>query len=250
MKRISVLILTYNEEERIRKCLDSVRWADEIVIVDSESQDKTLDIVREYTDKAIVQPWLGFGAQRNLGLKSCTGDWILILDADERVSEELKEELLTISESDDFAAGYYIARKNYFLGRWIKGCKWYPDFTLRFFQRGKGRYNEKLVHEALEVNGKTAYLSQHLLHYTYKDLQHYIAKMNNYTDLEAKQFILKGRRVSPLDFAFRPGWTFFKMYFLKKGWQAGFPGFILSVLLSFYNYMKYVKAWTGARGNE
>lgn len=243
MSRLSVAIITYNEEEEIKDCLESVKWADEIVVVDSFSTDKTLDICRQYTNKVFQHEWSGYSNQKNYAINVTTNPWILILDADERVSERLTKEIKEILDKDLGVDGYYIPRKSYFLGRWIRYGGWYPDYSIRLFRKDKGRFEQREVHESVRINGKTAKLKNHLEHYTYRNLSEYIQRMDRYSTLAAMEMVGEGRRSGPRNILFRPILTFFRMYILKQGFREGIYGLLLAVLYSYYTFLKYVKLW-------
>lgn len=243
MSRLSVAIITYNEEEEIKDCLESVKWADEIVVVDSFSTDKTVDICRQYTNKVFQHEWSGYSNQKNYAINVTTNPWILILDADERVSERLTKEIKEILDKDLGVDGYYIPRKSYFLGRWIRYGGWYPDYSIRLFRKDKGRFEQREVHESVRINGKTAKLKNHLEHYTYRNLSEYIQRMDRYSTLAAMEMVGEGRRSGPRNILFRPILTFFRMYILKQGFREGIYGLLLAVLYSYYTFLKYVKLW-------
>jgi glycosyltransferase involved in cell wall biosynthesis len=241
MERLSVTIITCNEEKNIRDCLESVKWADEIIVIDSNSKDKTVEICREYTEKVFVEEWHGFGLQKNLCIEKADCKWILNLDADERIPSGLKEEIVNLLKRNDTYDGYYIARKNFFGKKWIKYGGWYPDYNLRLFKKEKGRFNERGVHEKVELKGKAGYLENHLEHYTYRDTGDFFERMNRYSTLSAKELYKGQKRASLFNIALRPPFTFFKMYILKRGFLDGYSGFLLALLYSFYTFGKYVK---------
>ena len=244
MARLSVITLTLNEERNIDACLDSVSWADEMIVVDSGSTDRTLAIARERTPHVMTIPWRGYGAARNAGLEKATGDWILWLDADERVTPALAEEIRGIIARDvPDVAGYAVARRAYFCGKWIRHCGWYPSRVVRLFRRGKGRFSETNVHEQLVLEGTAARASHDLLHFTDPDLQHYFTKFNIYTSLAARDMRDAGRRFRLADLAARPVFQFFKMYVLRLGVLDGVHGFVLCVVSAAYVFVKYAKLW-------
>ncbi|MCX7877437.1 MAG: glycosyltransferase family 2 protein [Ignavibacteria bacterium] len=242
---ISVIIITYNEEGNIRDCLDSVSWADEVIVVDSGSTDRTLSIVSEFANARIINCRdLPYGIKRNLGIESAKGDWILWLDADERISDELRGEIIKVITSDDSAEAYRIKRKSFFINKFIKHCGWYPDYTLRLFSKVTGiRFSEHLVHELPVYRGHTGNLKGEIIHYTDKTFEHYTDKMNNYTTLSAEEFKLQGKKSGKTDIIFRPVFTFIKMYFLKLGFLDGYTGLILCILSSFHVMIKYLKLY-------
>jgi glycosyltransferase involved in cell wall biosynthesis len=244
MASLSVITLTLNEERNLHACLASVRWADEVIVVDSGSSDGTVSIAREFATKVLTVQWKGYGAARNLALDAATGDWVLWLDADERVTDDLAEEIREIVRRDaPEYAGYAVARRAYFLGRWIRHSGWYPGRVVRLFRRGRGKFSETQVHEQLHIEGKVGPTRHDLIHLTDPSLQHYFAKFNRYTSLGAKDLNGSGRQFSIVDLLIRPPFQFFKMYFLRRGFLDGMHGFILAVLSSAYVFAKYAKLW-------
>ena len=241
MSSIAALIITQNEEENIRECLESINWCDEIVLVDSYSEDQTVAISREYTEKIYLRKFDDFAAQRNYALEKVESDWVLVIDADERVSGELKIEIMNeIMDSEH--VGYKIPFKNYFLGKWIKQCGWYPDYHLRLFKTRKGIFKNK-VHEKIKINGKIKKASGAIEHYTYKSITSFINKTNYYTSLAAEDFYLQRKKFRKLDLMINPLWRFISMFFLRNGFKEGIHGFILSLMYSYYVFVKYAKLW-------
>lgn len=240
--KISVTIITYNEEENICDCLESVKWADEIIVVDAESTDRTVEFCQKYTDKVFSHPWSGHVKQKNLALSRACGDWVLSLDADERVSPELARQIKAVVPASDYN-GYSFPRKTYYLGRWINHSGWYPDYKLRLIRRGKGEWKGIDPHDRLEVTGKTGYLKGDLWHYSYKDISHHLKKINSYTSIMAMEFKKRGRKFNYLDIFLRPPFKFIKMYLIEKGFLDGLAGFIIAVLGSYYVFLKYAKLW-------
>jgi len=244
MEKLTVLTIALNEEMNIAPCLESVRWADEIIVVDSGSTDRTVEQARRYTSQVFSVEWQSYGAARNFGLSHATGDWILWLDADERVTPELAGEIKQILERDDRRiAGYAIARRAYFLGRWIKHCGWYPSRVVRLFRKQHGKFSESRVHEKLELHGETEPTRSDLLHFTDPNLHRYLIKFNKYTSLGADDLYEAGRRFRYSDVILRPVFQFFKMYLVRRGFLDGMPGFILCALSSAYVFAKYAKLW-------
>jgi glycosyltransferase involved in cell wall biosynthesis len=251
MNRLSVITLTMNEGMNIGECLESVRWADEIIIVDSGSTDGTVEAARRYTQEIFTIPWPGYGAARNYALKKATGDWILWLDADERVTPELGEEIRTlVAAGDESVSGYAVARRAYFLGRWIKHCGWYPSRVVRLFRQHCGHFTETRVHERLELDGAVKETRNDLLHFTDPTLYHYLTKFNKYTSLGAEDLHAAGRRFRLSDLVVRPMFQFVKMYVLRQGFLDGMQGFLLSVFSSAYTFTKYAKLWERERSPE
>ncbi|MBN1543286.1 glycosyltransferase family 2 protein [candidate division KSB1 bacterium] len=247
---LSVIVITYNEERHISECLESVSWADESIVVDSKSQDRTVEIAKKYTNKVIVTDFLGYAANKALALSQASGDWILWLDADERVTPELANEIRLRIAKESAVQGYEIARKAFFLGRWIRHCGWYPGYVLRLFRRGSGRFNERQVHEGVELDGERARLQEPLLHYTDDSLEHYLWKFNRYTSLAAEDLALKNRRAGAIDILFRPPVMFVKMYLIKGGFLDGVQGLMLCLLSAAYVAAKYAKLWERGRSRD
>ena len=248
MPTLSVVILTHNSEKLIRPCLESVKWADGIIIVDSMSQDKTLDICREYTDKIWQRPWPGYSDQRNFALEQAGGDWIFFLDSDEQVSLPLQDEIRCIlSRSDPSCKGYLVPRKSFFLGRWIRGAGWYPCHVLRLIRKGAGRYNDKAVHESIEIDGEIGHMKGNILHFSYESIDQYMRRLNRYTDLEVRNMCRDDSAVSGRKAARRaltgPLKAFFKKYLKQGGFRDGMHGFILCVFSAFYVFMTCAKYW-------
>lgn len=242
MEKLSVTIITLNEEDYIRDALESIKWADEIVVVDSGSTDKTLDICREYTDKVYSNKWPGFVAQKNFATDKASHRWILSIDADERVTAKLAEEIRGQLSSPQ-ADAYYFPRRVFYLGRWINYSGWYPDFKVRLFDRKKCRWEGKYIHESVKVNGHTEYFKADLAHYTYKDISHHVRTMNSFTSISAREYYEKGKSCGLSNILFRPPFTFMKKYILKQGFRDGLPGFIIAVSTAYYVFLKYVKLW-------
>lgn len=240
MEKVSVTIIVLNEEDHIRECLESVKWADEVLVSDSGSIDRTVEICREYGAKVFSDQWLGFGRQKNLVGDRAGNSWILNIDADERVTPELKEEILRAIGSGD-NAGYYLPRKNYFGDRWIRHCGWYPDNNLRLYRKDRGRFLDRYVHESVAVNGPKGYLKNPLIHRTYRDVSDYLSRMQRYSTLAAEEMLNQGKNAGVMDILLRPPFTFFKMYILKLGFLDGAEGAILSILYASYTLAKYAK---------
>jgi len=238
---LSVVIITHNEEENIGACLESVKWADEIIVVDSESSDRTEEICRSFGVNFIKEPWQGFAQQKNSAIEKATQDWILSLDADERVTPELKKEITTVLASVNPKDGYFIARKNFFLGRWIRRCGWYPDYNLRLFRRGKGLFGIREVHEAIKIKGVSGLLKSPMEHHTYKSLNDFMVRLDRYSTLAARELLKEKKSYGIFHIVFRPFYTFISMYFLRLGFLEGYYGLVISVLYAFYTFLKYIK---------
>ena len=245
--RLSAVVVTFNEEERLRACLESVAWADEIVVVDAESTDKTAQIAREFTDRVFVRPWPGFAAQKNFGLEHATGEWILSLDADEEVPRELKEEILVVLAAGGGATGYQIPRRNIMWGRWIRHGGLYPDWQLRLFRRGQGRFADRAVHESVDVTGPVGRLRAPLLHRSYRGLADFVARADRYSTLAAEEWFRSGRPARPGDLVLRPAGRFLSMYVARAGFLDGWRGFLLAVLYAYYVFIRSAKVWERTR---
>ncbi|OGC82509.1 MAG: hypothetical protein A2W07_01875 [candidate division Zixibacteria bacterium RBG_16_43_9] len=243
MPRISAIVITYNEEKNIQRCLESLSWADEIVVVDSFSQDRTKDIASSFTDKIFDLEWQGFGKQKEIARTKASYDWVLSVDADEVVSEKLREEIKSVINKNDSSDGYYIPRRSNFLGRWIKHSGWYPDYVLRLFRKHQTRFDDSPVHEKLILDGKAGFLRNEIRHYTDPDISHYLLKMDKYTTLSAKKLLAEGKSLTLFDLLFRPMAIFFKMYLFKSGFLDGWQGFLLACFSSFHVFVKYAKLW-------
>jgi len=241
--RLSVTVITWNEEERLRAGLQSVAWADEIVVVDAESTDKTVEIAREFTDRIWVRPWPGFAAQKNFALDQTAGEWVLSLDADERVSAELRAEIEGVLHANGPAAGYAVPRQNFFWGTWVSHGGLYPDWQLRLFRRGQGRFVEHPIHESVEVRGTVARLTHPLLHQSYRSLEEFVQRSNRYSTLAAQQWLASGRRVGLVDLVLRPLGRFASMYALKRGFLDGWRGLFLAILYAHYVFLRTAKVW-------
>jgi len=240
--KISVIVISYNEKDNIEKCLESVRWADELIVVDSGSRDETVKLAECYTKKVFRHSWQGYSKQKNFAISKARNEWILSLDADEVLSEELASEIKNIVVSP--YEGYYLPRKAFFMNRWIKHCGWYPDRQLRLFRKGKGFFNEReQIHEGLVLKGKAGTLQNELLHYSYKNIGQYFSQLNKYTELAAQGKASAGKTSGVAKILLNPPATFLKMYVLKLGFLDGLAGFCICALSAFYNFVKYTKLW-------
>ena len=241
MAKISVTIITKDEERNIRACLESVKWADEIVVVDNGSTDRTLEVCQEYGARVFREDWKGYSTQKNSAVEKARNEWVLSLDADERVSSELRREMEESLAAAPSVDGYWIPRKNFFLGRWVRRCGWYPDLNLRLFRQSRGRFGERAVHERVEIQGKSLTLSQPLIHETYRTLADFFQRMDRYSTLAAREMNREGKKFRRIDALFRPPLTFLQMYLLRAGFLEGTDGLMLSILYSFYTFAKYAK---------
>jgi len=244
---VSVIVITFNEEENIAACLESVKWADEIIVVDARSADATVEIAKRFTGKVYSTEWKGYGGAKAFGLGHATHEWVFWLDADERVTAALAEEIAGIVGRPSQEAGWEVARRAYFIGKWIRHCGWYPGYVVRLFRRESARFSQPHVHERVEITGGTGRLANDLLHYTDETIFHYLAKFDRYTTLAAKDLLERQRTTTWYDLLVRPPFMFVKMFVIKKGFLDGMHGFVLSLLSSAYVFMKYAKAWEKCR---
>lgn len=248
---LSVTIITLNEEANIRRTLESVRWANEIVVLDSGSTDRTAAICREYTEKVFHQEWLGFSGQKNAAIERTSGDWVLSLDADEPIEPGLAGEIRSIIDSPDARDGYRVPRKTFFLGKWMRFGGWFPDYNLRLFRKGRGRFVERAVHESVQVDGSVGHTRHAILHFAYPDLASYLASINRYSSLAVEVMAAKGIpavKSSWLSILFRPVFTFLHKYVFRLGFLDGKHGLILNLYHAVYVFAKYSKAWERSQG--
>jgi glycosyltransferase involved in cell wall biosynthesis len=240
MANLSVIIITKNEEANIRACIESVAWADEIIVVDSGSSDATVEICRELGAQVYVHDWPGFGMQKNRALGYATKDWVFSIDADERVTSELRAEIQSALQGAQ-AVGYEIPRLSSFCGRYMHHSGWYPDYVLRLFRRSSGKFLDDLVHERVIVNGPIAKLQQSLLHESFRDLEQLLAKINHYSTASAQMLHRKNRTASLKKAVGHALWAFFRSYFLRAGFLDGREGFMLAVSTAEGTYYRYLK---------
>jgi glycosyltransferase involved in cell wall biosynthesis len=252
-KTLSAAIITKNEEANLRRTLESIRWANEIVVVDSGSTDKTVDIASAFGAKVIREEWRGFGRQKNYAIEQCTSEWVFSLDADEEVSEALAQEITHLLEESPEADAYFVPRRNLFLGRWIRHGGYYPDPKLRLFRKGAAWFEERAVHEAMLYSGAARTLQGNLIHHAYPTLENYIEHMNRYSTLGADQAAAKGKTSRSLpaflwNVLLNPAATFVYNYIFRLGFLDGREGLLLHLYHSAYVSWKYAKAWQLAKG--
>ena len=247
-EKISCIIGTKNAEVDISDCIESVIWTDEIIVIDDFSTDKTLEIARRYTNKIYQHPFQSYTQQKDFAVKKTCFRWVLSLDADERVSPQLKESILQkLNEGPQFD-GYLCSRMNFFLGKQVKGCGWYEKNNLRFFNKERVSYNIGYYYlEEMNINGKIGRLTHDLLHYTCRELSGYLNRINIWSTLNAKDLINKGLRITYLNssfyFFFKPGAIFFYKYFFKSGFRDGIVGLVICVLSVITYFFSYAKVW-------
>jgi glycosyltransferase involved in cell wall biosynthesis len=241
--KLTVTVITLNEADHIEAALSSVQWADEIVVVDSGSTDDTVARARPLATRVEVRPWPGYGAQKNAAAALASHDWILSLDADERVSPALAAEIRATLAAQPAVGGFRIPRVTFYLGRWLRSTDWYPDYQLRLYDRRAGRWSQRAVHESVEMAGPTATLRHELQHFAYRDVSHHLSTIDRYTTLAAAEWRAQGRRTSALAIAVHPPLAFLRNYVLRRGFRDGAAGFLVSGLNSVYVFLKLVKLW-------
>ena len=243
MPKLSVVVITLNEASNIDDALASVAWADEIVVVDCGSTDETLTLARQHTDHVSHRDWSGYGAQKNHATGLATNDWILSLDADERVSPELASEITTLLEQGPAHRGYRLPRTTQYLGRWMRTTDWYPDRQLRLYDRRVARWTSDPVHESVRVDASVGRLHHELRHHSYRDLSDHLARIDRYTTLLAAGLLDAGRRAGPLDLAIHPTAAFLRNYLVRRGFVQGVPGLVVSLMNAYYVFLKHAKLW-------
>lgn len=246
-EKVSVVIITKNEEVKIRRCLETVKWADEIVVVDQFSTDRTVEICLEYTDRIHQREMTeGFGPQKQFGVDKSTHRWILSIDADEWLSDELKQSLLGVLNGGLEYDGYEIMRRTSYMDYWVRHCGWYVPI-LRLFDRRKGRFNDSKVHEMVIVDGRVGRLQGDLLHESYSNMSQHLEKLNLFTDLDAQIVDGKGIVIRPSVyvwyFALKPLLYFMRKFFVMKGYKDGVRGFIISLFTAIALMLMHAKAW-------
>ena len=245
MLPISVCIIAYNEEDKIERCLQSVSWADEIIVVDSGSKDKTLEICKQYTSKIKHRNWTGYVDQKNYTVSLAKNEWVLSIDADEEVSSALKEEIQQLFQSaTTIYAGFKIPRLTNYLGKWIKHSGWYPDEQLRLFKKNSANWVGKELHERIQVNGEIGLLHASIYHYSYCDLAEHLDTVNRFATLWAKEQNQNSKKSSvALMRIIRPVIKFFECYVWKRGFLDGYRGLIIAGIAAFYVFLRYAKLY-------
>jgi glycosyltransferase involved in cell wall biosynthesis len=246
--KITAAIITFNEAANIRAACESVEWADEILVVDSESTDKTREIAASCGARVLVKKWQGFSRQKQFATEEAEFDWIFSLDADERVSNELRREILKLKETveADLADGYKIPRRNWYMNRWIRGGGWYPNRQLRFFNRKRGKWKDVLIHESLEMKegARILHLTEDILHFSIKTAaEHHRLIGERYAPLAARQMFERGRRTSALEIAAAAPVAFLQTFLLKNGWRDGLAGFCIARFAAQHAFLKHLLLW-------
>jgi glycosyltransferase involved in cell wall biosynthesis len=245
--KLSVTIITKNEAGDIEAALQSVSWADERIVVDSGSTDDTVAVATPLADRVVVHEWPGYAAQKNHAASLASHDWILSLDADERVTPELAAEIKALLREEPADRGFRIPRVTWHLGRWIRTTDWYPDFQLRLYDRRAAKWAGRHVHEGVQVGGSVGRLRGELQHYAYRDVADHMETIERYTTLAARQLHESGRRATVTDMLVLPRLTFLRNYVLKGGFRDGAPGLIISRMNSYYVFLKFAKLWELSR---
>lgn len=239
---ISAVVLTFNEEHNIERCLQSLDFCREIIVVDSGSSDSTPDLARKYTDRVFYHEMKGHGPQLNWGIGKCRYDWILSLDADETISPELRSQIANLNPGDE-VAGYWFNRITNYLGRWIRHSGWYPQYILRLFNKNFGKCNDAAIHKSIIVQGNTEKLSGDILHYSYRNLSHHLVKIDEYTSKMAEEKFNSGCRFNLFKAIFAPSAEFLKKYIMKRGFLDGFAGFAVAMTSANYTFLKQAKLY-------
>ena len=240
--KISAAIITYNEERNIARAIESLRCADEIVVVDSGSNDRTVELATKHGARVLDMAWRGYAGQKNYASECCENDWILSLDADEAVSESLEAEIWQIKKNGPAFDGYTMPRMAQYLGRWILHSGWYPDRKLRLFDRRRAKWVGNYVHESVMVEGTVGHLNSNILHYTCSSLSEHLKTMDRYTTLAAEQLVNQQAEVGWKELGLDPAWTFFRTYVLQRGFLDGTEGLTIAYMAALYNFLKYAKA--------
>ncbi len=239
MKEVTAVVLTLNEEENIAECLKTLAWADRLLVLDSGSTDRTVEIAQGMGAEVVFHPFRNYAEQRNFALGLVRTDWVLFVDADERVPEELAREIKEAVEKEEFC-GWWIPRKNYICGRWIRHGGWYPDWQLRLLRPEKARYDSAWeVHEIVVVEGETGYLSNHLIHYNYRTWREFAVRQKAYLPLEVRTLRKRGVKAKPWSPISMPLREFWRRYFKLEGYKDGLHGLILALAMSFYTMLAY-----------
>ena len=249
---LSVCIITYNEEENLPRCLASVAFADEIVVVDSQSTDRTVDIASQAGCRVISQAFLGYVAQKNLALRHASHPWVLCLDADEWLRPGAAATIrATLATRAPDVAGYTLKRHTYYLGDWVNHSGWWPEYKIRLFDRQRGQWCGDALHEGIRVEGRVDHLDVEIGHRSYRDITHHFSKLNTYTTVMARNLHERGAaRVGVGTLVLRPVARFCRMFLLKGGWQEGVRGLLIATIGAFYVFAKYAKLWELQHGSQ
>ena len=240
--KISATLITFNEEKNVARVIESLRCCDEILVLDSGSNDRTVEIASKLGARVVESSWHGYAAQKNIAVELAANDWVLALDADESLSEALEAEIWHIKKTGPEFDGYTVPRLPQYLGRWILHGGWYPDRKVRLFDRRKAKWVGKYVHESVKVEGSVGHLKSNLLHFTCSSLSEHLRSMDRYTTLAAQEIVECEKQVRFSQLLFHPFWTFFRGYVLEMGFLDGYEGLAIAYMASLYNFVKYAKA--------
>ena len=243
LTELTATVITFNEEQNIRDCLQSLLWVPNIVVVDSGSTDHTVEIAREFTEQVYVTDWPGHVQQKNRAIDYATTNWIISLDADERVTPELREEIEQRMSQEPNFPGFSMPRLTWHLGRWIRHGDWYPDRKIRVFDRRKARWTGLNPHDRIKLDGVAEPLEGEILHYSFRDLHHQLEGIDFFTGIAARELDIRNERSHMVGMLFRAPWKLTRMYWVRKGWKDGFAGFVLAVVAAFYVFLKYAVLW-------
>ena len=241
MTKLTVTVITHNESSHIASALASVAWADEIVVIDSHSSDDTASIARQHGARVETRDWPGYGAQKNHAAERASHDWILSLDADERITPALGEEIRALLQRGPEAQAYRVRRVSQYLQRWVRSTDWYPDWQRRLYDRRHARWNVRRVHESLEIDGRLEDLRGEMLHHPYETISEHLATIDRYTTLAAEEWANQGRRATAWQAFVHPRLAFLRNYVLRRGFRDGQVGLLVSLLNSYYVFLKYAK---------
>ncbi len=241
---VSAIVVCFNEERNIADCLNSLRWCDEIVVVDSFSTDRTVEICRQYTNRVVQRKWSGYRDQKAFAHSLATKDWVLLVDSDERVSPELKNEIIdNLSSYNNIYTGFSLPRLVFYLDRWWWRGGWYPDYDVRLFRRERGTWGGTDPHEKILVDGKVRRLRNPLHHFSYRDMADHVQRIDHFTSISSRELFNEHRRWRLSDALLRPAFRFFRSYVLHRGFLEGFAGFHVALMASVYVFLKYAKLW-------
>ena len=249
MSTISAVIITKNEEANLPGCLESVRWADEIIVIDSDSTDRTVEIAKAFGATVYQVEWQGFGHAKGFGMEKTASEWIFSIDADERITPDLAAEIREAVKSGKYS-GYYLPRRTNFLGRWIRYSRWHPDYVLRLFQKSKGSFSSSLVHEKAAVDGPVGKLHNSILHYSYPDIETYFRKFDRYTALGAEELHRNGKKFSAGILVLKSMAAFLRHYVTGAGFLDGVEGFLIASFSALGVMTKYIKLRSLERNKE
>jgi glycosyltransferase involved in cell wall biosynthesis len=240
--KISAAIITYNEERNIARAIESLRCSDEILVVDSGSTDRTIEIAGKLGARIVEHPFMGYAEQKNYAAEQAENDWILSIDADESLSEGLEGEILHVKKNGPEYDAYTVPRLAQYLGRWILHSGWHPDRKVRLYDRRRARWAGDFVHESVQVDGRVGRFRSNLLHFTCDSLSEHLRTMDRYTTLAAEQLVSQGRKIGWSKLLLDPPWTFFKTYVVDRGFLDGAEGLAIAYMAAIYNFLKYAKA--------